>query len=145
MSDDERIRVAVVAPAFNESGKIGRVVRKIRAAAARDLHVLLEPVVVDDSSTDDTAEQAREAGATVLRHDQNQGVGAGIRTGIDYALTAGHDIVVIISGDDQHEPEQIHRVLAPLLSHRCDFVQGSRYALMALILISKNSLMLSSF
>jgi dolichol-phosphate mannosyltransferase len=115
-----RMRIAAVIPAYNEEGKIGRVLRKIPPGIVDAI------IVVDDCSRDRTSEEARAGGAVVLRHEVNQGVGAGIRTGIDYARQNGFDIVTILSGDDQHDPTELPVVLAPLLSGQCDFVQGSR-------------------
>jgi dolichol-phosphate mannosyltransferase len=114
------LRVAAVIPAYNEEGKIGRVLRKIPPG------IVDAVIVVDDCSRDRTSEEARAGGAIVLRHEVNQGVGAGIRTGIDYARQNGFDIVTILSGDDQHDPTELPVVLSPLLACQCDFVQGSR-------------------
>ncbi len=114
-------RVLCILPAFNEEGKIGRVVEKVRATGEVD-----EIIVADDCSSDNTNDEARTAGAIVIRHDVNMGVGAGIRSGIDYAREQGYDIVVIMSGDDQHEPAELPHVLEPLRSGQADFVQGSR-------------------
>jgi len=116
----ENFKIVVVAPAYNEAGKIGNVVRKI----PRDL--VDEVVVIDDGSHDKTYEIAEKAGATILRHRKNLGVGAAIRSGIDYALAKGLDIVVVISGDDQHVPAEISRVVSPIVFEGYDFVQGSR-------------------
>lgn len=115
------MRVLAVIPAFNEQGKVGSVVRKVPPDSVDQI------LVVDDCSTDRTADEAREAGAEVRRHASNQGVGAAIRTGIDHALSHGFDVVVVLSGDDQHEPQELSRVLEPLRAGRCDFVQGSRW------------------
>src|SRR5439155_23325524 len=83
-------RVAVVVPAFNESGKIGDVVRKIPRRHAGCV------VVVDDASADDTAAEAERAGAErVLRHAENRGVGAAIRTGLKAAKAAGFEFAAI--------------------------------------------------
>ena len=71
--------VQVILPALNEAGKIGRAVTRI----PKD--VVDSVVVVDDGSSDSTAEEAQAAGATVLRHPVNRGVGAAIRTGIQHA------------------------------------------------------------
>ena len=114
------LRVAVVIPAFDEEGKIGRVLAKIPAGLVQTV------VVVDDASRDGTADEARRGGATVITHAHNRGVGAAIRTGIDYARAEHYDVVAILSGDDQHDPSELPRVLAPLQAAECDMVQGSR-------------------
>jgi dolichol-phosphate mannosyltransferase len=114
--------VAVVVPAYNERGKIGDVVRKVpRRWTAR-------VIVVDDASSDGTADEARAAGAEqVIRHEVNRGVGAGIRTGLFAAKAAGFKYAAILSGDDQHEPAELPRALAPLVLGEADLVQGSRW------------------
>ena len=115
-------RVAVIVPAWNETGKIGDVVRKVPRRFAATV------IVVDDCSADDTAGEARAAGAeVVIRHEKNQGVGAGIRTGLLEAKRRGIEFAAILSGDDQHEPDQLPRVLAPLFAGEADLVQGSRW------------------
>ena len=115
-------RVAAVVPAYNESGKIGEVVRKVPRRFAACV------IVVDDCSSDDTADEARAAGAErVVRHAVNRGVGAGIRTGLMTAKQEGFEFAAILSGDDQHEPEELPRVLGPLFEGTADLVQGSRW------------------
>ncbi len=115
-------RVAVVIPAYNEQGKIGDVVRKVDRTHAACV------IVVDDCSSDETSREAREAGADrVVRHEVNQGVGAGIRSGLTAARSEGYEFAVILSGDDQHEPSELPRALAPLFEGRADLVQGSRW------------------
>lgn len=115
-------RVAVVIPAYNEAGKIGAVVRKVPRGYAAGV------IVVDDASSDTTAEEARAAGAgRVIRHAVNRGVGAGIRSGLQAAKEMGFEFAAILSGDDQHEPGELDRVLAPLFAGEADLVQGSRW------------------
>lgn len=115
-------RVAVVVPAFDEAGKIGEVVRKVPRRLASCV------IVVDDCSRDSTAEEARMAGAErVIRHQVNRGVGAAIRTGLFAARDAGFEHAAILSGDDQHEPAELERVLPPLFGGEADLVQGSRW------------------
>lgn len=115
-------RVAAVVPAWNERGKIGTVVRKVPRRFAGCV------IVVDDHSSDGTDEEAREAGAeVVLRHDRNRGVGAAIRSGLLEAKRRGLEFAAILSGDDQHEPDELPRILLPLFEGRADLVQGSRW------------------
>lgn len=110
-----------ILPAFNEEGKIGRVVQKVITTDLIDTIV-----VVDDCSSDNTFREATDAGAHVIRHDVNSGVGAGIRSGLNYGLANGFDIAVIMAGDDQHEPKELPDVLRPLWDDKAEFVQGSR-------------------
>jgi dolichol-phosphate mannosyltransferase len=121
MKTTGRDRIVVILPAYNEKGKIGRVVEKVRRVDLAD-----EIVTVDDCSNDGTSEEAESAGATVLRHQVNMGVGAAIRTGIEYGIKNGFGIGVVLSGDDQHEPQEIARVVGPILNNGYDFIQGSR-------------------
>ena len=113
-------RVLAVIPAFNEAGKIGAVVRKIPRDVATGI------LVVDDGSTDATGAEAAAAGAEVLRHDRNRGVGAAIRSGIEHGRASGYDIVAVVAGDDQHDPKELSAIVAPLAAGTADFVQGSR-------------------
>lgn len=119
------MRVLVIAPALNEKGKIARVVRAVLAqrGAIQNLDIL----VVDDGSTDGTADEAKQAGGLVVSHARNQGVGAAIRTGIEYAKSNGYDVVCVISGDDQHDATELPSVIGPVVRGEYDLVQGSRY------------------
>jgi len=117
----DNFRIYAVLPAFNEAGKVGRVVEKIKKTGQIETIV-----VVDDCSTDETGAEAEKNGAIVLRHEINRGVGAAIRTGIKYGMENGFDICTVLSSDDQHEPEEIERVVAPIISGEYDFIQGSR-------------------
>lgn len=119
--EKKRPRVLCVAPTWNESQRIARVV----TAVPRD--VVETTLVVDDGSTDDTAGCAEAAGALVIRSAANRGVGAAIRSGIDYGLSRRYDIVVVISGGGKTPPEQIPRLVEPIVTGDADLVQGSRY------------------
>jgi dolichol-phosphate mannosyltransferase len=120
-----RMRTLVVAPALNERGKISRVAAGVlrQRASIPDLQLL----VVDDGSTDGTADEARQAGCLVLSHPQNMGVGAAIRSGIHYAREHGFDVVCVISGDDQHDSDELPSVVGPVARGEVDLIQGSRY------------------
>jgi len=120
-SENPQPRVLCIAPAWNEGNRITRVVK----AVPRD--VVESTVVVDDGSSDNTSDLAHAAGARVIRQGSNRGVGAAIRSGIDFALSNGYEIVVIVSGGGKTPPEQIPRLLEPIFKGEADLVQGSRY------------------
>lgn len=111
----------LVIPAFNEQGKVGKVVRGARACGALD-----RVIVVDDGSGDATSREARRAGALVLRHRRNRGVGAALRTGFAKARKMGGRTLVVMGADDQDRAEEIPRLLAGITAGN-DFVQGSRW------------------
>jgi glycosyltransferase involved in cell wall biosynthesis len=91
-------RLAIV-PAYNEEEMIFRVVKSIRKHAS-DFDI----VVIDDGSTDKTAEEAERAGATVLRHPFNLGIGGAVQSGFFYAMVGDYDLAVQVDGDGQHDP-----------------------------------------
>jgi dolichol-phosphate mannosyltransferase len=114
--------VAVIIPALNEAGKIGRVLDKM----PRDGR--FEAIVIDDGSTDATGEEAREHGAAVvLRHEHRRGVGAAIRSGFECGVERGRPWLALLSGDDQHEPADLVSALDLALATNADYVQGSRW------------------
>ncbi len=114
--------VAVVIPALNERGKIGRVLDKL----PRDGR--FEAIVVDDGSDDGTGDEAREHGAAlVIRHEQRMGVGAAIRDGWLAGVERGRPYLALLSGDDQHEPAELVGALDALLAAQADYLQGSRW------------------
>lgn len=98
------MRVTAVIPCLNEAAAIGRVVRGVR-------EFVQDIVVVDDGSTDQTANEARAAGAEVLRHDHPQGKGAALAAGLAEAQARGADWVLAMDGDGQHAPGDIARFL----------------------------------
>ena len=109
--------VSVVIPAFNEEEGIAAVVAEVRARPWREV------LVVDDGSTDRTAERAAEAGARVVRHPYNKGNGAAVKTGV---REAKGDVVLLMDGDGQHDPADAERIVAPIGVH--DMVIGARSA-----------------
>jgi dolichol-phosphate mannosyltransferase len=114
------LRAVCVIPALDEAGKIGRLLARFEPGTVEAI------LVVDDGSTDGTRDEARAGGARVISHERRRGVGAAIRTGIDYALEQGFDAVVVMGGDDQDDPAEIGQLLAPLERREADVVQGSR-------------------
>ena len=116
------MRALVFIPAWNEEDSIAEVIAEVRACIP-DADLL----VIDDGSTDATAERAREAGALVASLPFNQGLGAALQTGYLYALREGYDFCAHLDADGQHPPAEVARLLAEVEADRADLVIGSRY------------------
>jgi glycosyltransferase involved in cell wall biosynthesis len=115
-------RVGVVVPAFDEEALIGATLGGIPPLVDRI-------IVVDDGSSDGTAERARETGdprVEVLSHDRRSGVGAAILTGYRHALTDGLDIVAVMNGDNQMDPEDLPKLVEPVARGELDYAKANR-------------------
>lgn len=112
--------ITVILPAFNEEVSIGSVVLLTRYYAD-------SVIVVDDGSSDRTAEIARKAGAEVIVHEVNKGKGAALKTGFAAADDLGADIIVTMDSDGQHNPAEIPKLIEPIIKGKADMVNGSRY------------------
>jgi glycosyltransferase involved in cell wall biosynthesis len=119
MERADRTNVAALIPAYFEEAQIQAVAR--RALAQLD-HVL----VLDDGSTDQTSEEARKAGAEVIRHKQNKGKGAAIKTGLRELVARGFLYVLVLDGDGQHLPEEIPGFIDEANRTGAQFVVGTR-------------------
>ena len=113
----DRSRIAIVIPAFNESASIGSVV-----AAAKEYGL---PIVVDDASTDATAEVAQRSGALVVAHTTNRGYDGALNSGFRKAAEIGCDAIVTVDADGQHDPALIQRFV-DALNAGADVVIGVR-------------------
>ena len=111
--------ILVIIPAFNEARAIGQVIGDIPGK------LVDEVVVVNNASTDETEANARAAGATVLREGR-RGYGWACLRGIAYAKTRSPDVVVFLDGDYSDHPDEMTRLVAPILNDEADFVIGSR-------------------
>ena len=113
-------RVLVLVPAYNESRFIGSVILQLKRNP-------VDVLVVDDGSTDDTAEIAQAAGAEVVRLETNQGKGAALNAGLTHIRQRSPEAVVIIDADGQHLPDELIKVVTPILTGDADIAIGSRY------------------
>jgi glycosyltransferase involved in cell wall biosynthesis len=116
----QKPKIIVAIPAYNEEQFIGDIITRAKKYADKI-------IVVDDGSTDATPKVARAAGAVVIRHRENQGAGAATRTAFKAAKKKRADILVTLDGDGQHNPDEIPRLLAPILKGKADLVIGSRF------------------
>jgi glycosyltransferase involved in cell wall biosynthesis len=116
-------RCLAVVPAYNEGASVERVIGALRERAP-DFDIL----VVDDGSTDDTGQKAEAMGVRVLRLPYNLGIGGAVQSGFAFALEHGYDRMVQVDGDGQHDPEEIHRLMAAMADDpSVDVVCGSRF------------------
>jgi len=113
-------RIFVCIPAFNEAKNIENIIRKAK-------NYCTEVIVCDDGSVDNTAEIARSAGATVIRHDTNKGYGAAIKTLFEAARKKNAGIMVTLDSDGQHDINDISKIVEPILNEEVDMVIGSRF------------------
>jgi glycosyltransferase involved in cell wall biosynthesis len=122
MALSSNARKLAVVPAYNEASCVGKVVRELRRSAPG-----FDPLVVDDGSTDNTPAVAREAGARVVRHPFNLGIGGAVQTGFTFAQEHNYDYLVQVDGDRQHDPGEIRRLEHAMAESDVDMVCGSRF------------------
>jgi glycosyltransferase involved in cell wall biosynthesis len=114
--------ILILIPAFNEQANLAEVVKGVRAYLA-DARIL----VVDDGSSDRTSAVARDAGASVVRHPFNLGVGTALQTGYKYAVQNGFSYVIQLDADGQHSPSYLPRFVKKLQETEADLIIGSRF------------------
>jgi len=120
MAQDNKI--IVIIPAYNEGEKTAKVVEKFPPDFGGEI------LVVNDGSNDNTRQAVEATGrAIVLHNEKRQGIGFAIRRGLDYALINNFDIIVVMAGNGKDNPEEIPKLLKPIIEDNFDYVQGSRY------------------
>ncbi len=117
--------LVVFVPCLDEERTVAGVVSGVPRTIAGVARV--EVCVLDDGSTDATADRATAAGAVLLRHGENRGLGCAFQRGVRYALERGADILVNIDGDGQFDPATIPQLVAPILAGEADMVTASRF------------------
>jgi hypothetical protein len=120
---DDTGDIAVVIPAYNEEENIADVLKRVPKQV---LGVNVQTYVVVDGATDATEQVVRELAVPVVVNPINRGGGAALRAGYEVALDSGADIIVSLDADGQHLPEEIPRVVKPVIDGEADFVNGSR-------------------
>ena len=115
-------KILAIVPALNEQDNIGSVVRSLRTTAP-----WLDVLVIDDGSTDQTAEVARAQGAKVISLPVNLGIGGAVQTGFLYAVKHHYDVALQVDGDGQHKASEIKKLVDPVLKGEADVTIGSRF------------------
>ena len=120
----DRMSCLAVVPAYNEAATVGTVIDALRRKAPQ-----VDVLVVDDGSTDATAEIAERAGVQVLRMPFNLGIGGAVQAGFTYAHEQGYDYMVQVDGDGQHDPGELTKLFAAAQGpDRADMICGTRFA-----------------
>lgn len=118
----DRLRILLIIPAYNEEANILEVYRHCQSKKA-----ILDAIVVNDGSGDNTLNILRENRIPHINLIQNVGIGGAVQTGYKYAYREGYDIAVQFDGDGQHNIEYVEKLIAPLLEKQADMVIGSRF------------------
>jgi glycosyltransferase involved in cell wall biosynthesis len=113
------MKLIAIIPAYNEESTIGDVIKSTSS-------FVYEILVINDGSTDRTADVAKNAGATVIDNIVNRGLGKTIKRGYEEAIKRGADIVVQIDADGQYDPKEMPKLIQPILENKADLVLGSR-------------------
>lgn len=114
-------KVWIIIPALNEERYIGDVITAVRAEGYSNI------VVINDGSTDNTANIAKENGAIVVSHSINRGPGAATQTGLDYVTSREGGMAITLDADGQHNPADIHKLVDALKKFKSDIIIGSRF------------------
>lgn len=114
------MKTCLLLPAYNESSTIGPIIKDAGLFIGRIM-------VIDDGSSDNTADVARAHGAIVLKHTRNRGKGRALRTGFEYALQDGYELIATMDGDGQHDPMDLPRLFDHFRRTRPDILVGGRF------------------
>lgn len=125
MKSKNKLKVALIIPAYNEGKVIQQVVKDLSKVFDKSSHDY-KIIVVDDGSSDDTAEQAKKGGAFVIRHILNTGAGGATATGLSYAVQNGFDIATTSDADGQHDPKDVLKGVHLMEKSDADLLIGSR-------------------
>ena len=116
--------IVLFMPALNEEKAVGKCIRRVPAEiAGHPVHTL----IIDDGSTDRTAQIATDTGAEVVSFGETRGLGAGVRFGLEHAMTHNPVAVAFCDADEEYPPEELENLVTPILEGEADYVVGSRF------------------
>lgn len=116
------MKILVIIPCYNEEENIEKVVENLKNNAP-----FADYLIVNDCSTDSSADILRKRGMNYINNPVNLGIGGGVQAGYLYAKENGYDIAVQMDGDGQHDPRYLSDVCAPVITGDCDMAVGSRF------------------
>lgn len=120
----EQAPILFFMPALNEEETVESCIKRCpESVLGREVQVL----VIDDGSTDSTAQKAKEAGAKVISLPTCGGLGAAVRIGLEYGVEIGAAAIAFCDADEEYPPDELENLVAPILSHSADYVVGSRF------------------
>jgi dolichol-phosphate mannosyltransferase len=127
MTEADSLKKIAVIPAYNNTVNLVKVLTKFKDKTVDEICIVVDCTTKDD--LDKIGKAAAKIGTPVhvVRNEERKGVGYAIREGIEYALGNGHDVVVVMAGNNKDDPREIPRLLTPILKEDCDYVQGSRF------------------
>lgn len=122
-------KVLLIIPAYNEEESILKTVQRVEKyrETLKESSYQLDYIVINDGSSDQTAQILRKAQIPSLHLPLNLGIGGAVQTGYQYALKHQYDIAVQFDGDGQHDIHSLEKILAPIIQEESDFVIGSRF------------------
>lgn len=119
------MKLAIIIPCFNEEANIEKVVQECQLLSIPNVEI--ETIVINDCSTDNSQKILESHKINHLSLPVNLGIGGAVQTGFKYAFRNGFDMAVQLDGDGQHPPQEIHKLIGPILDQRLDVVIGSRF------------------
>lgn len=114
------MKIVIVVPAFNEERKIAEVINGLKANGYKNI------VIVNDASTDNTAQVVKSKNVEILSHAVNRGLGGALGTGFEYCKLVEADCLVTFDGDGQHDPKDVIKLVDAIQKNKADVVIGSR-------------------
>lgn len=123
------MKILLIIPAYNEERNIVRTVQSVEAIRSekRNRGYILDYIVINDGSLDNTGEICRDNNIKCINLIQNLGIGGAVQTGYIYACIANYDIAIQFDGDGQHDINSLDKLIAPIIEGKADFVVGSRF------------------
>ena len=127
MNDADSLKKIAIIPVYNDRGNIMKVLGKFGDETVDEICIVVDCATKDD--LDEIGKAAAKNGTPVhvIRNKERMGVGYAIREGIEYALSKGYDVAVVMAGNNKDDPREIPRLLKPILKEDYDYVQGSRF------------------